>query len=160
MPLRRRVLEVARRDGHEFGLVAAALGLGCLGHFIVRDELCPALVGGDLGQRRGERGLAVVDVTDFFFHAEDGIRVHCVTGVQTCALPISSSPSGKYGTTLMRPSKAGLNAFSRSGRSASAKPFESGAVSGSAHSFMIVSVPTFEVRMMIEIGRASWRERV
>src|SRR5438034_1633613 len=24
----------------------------------------------------------------FFFHAEDGIRYHCVTGVQTCALPI------------------------------------------------------------------------
>src|SRR5437588_13077420 len=26
----------------------------------------------------------------FFFQAEDGIRYHCVTGVQTCALPISS----------------------------------------------------------------------
>src|SRR5215204_3817914 len=25
----------------------------------------------------------------FFFQAEDGIRHHCVTGVQTCALPIS-----------------------------------------------------------------------
>src|SRR5260221_754934 len=25
----------------------------------------------------------------FFFQAEDGIRCHCVTGVQTCALPIS-----------------------------------------------------------------------
>src|SRR5260221_869486 len=25
----------------------------------------------------------------FFFQAEDGIRYHCVTGVQTCALPIS-----------------------------------------------------------------------
>src|SRR5438034_8973669 len=35
----------------------------------------------------------------FFFQAEDGIRVHCVTGVQTCALPISGArrrppPSG------------------------------------------------------------------
>src|SRR5438132_12619645 len=27
---------------------------------------------------------------DFFFQAEDGIRDHCVTGVQTCALPIST----------------------------------------------------------------------
>src|SRR5215211_925407 len=27
----------------------------------------------------------------FFFQAEDGIRDHCVTGVQTCALPISMS---------------------------------------------------------------------
>src|SRR5260221_13496570 len=26
--------------------------------------------------------------TFFFFQAEDGIRDHCVTGVQTCALPI------------------------------------------------------------------------
>src|SRR5215204_3882967 len=29
----------------------------------------------------------------FFFQAEDGIRDHCVTGVQTCALPIS--PGGE-----------------------------------------------------------------
>src|SRR5260221_7626851 len=38
--------------------------------------------------------LAVIDVGDsgcfFFFQAEDGIRDHCVTGVQTCALPILS----------------------------------------------------------------------
>src|SRR5947207_707184 len=27
-------------------------------------------------------------VWNFFFQAEDGIRDHCVTGVQTCALPI------------------------------------------------------------------------
>src|SRR5215204_4304052 len=30
----------------------------------------------------------------FFFQAEDGIRDHCVTGVQTCALPISR-PGGR-----------------------------------------------------------------
>src|SRR5438034_4252481 len=33
----------------------------------------------------------------FFFQAEDGIRDHCVTGVQTCALPIwtvCTAPSG------------------------------------------------------------------
>src|SRR5260221_5608355 len=29
----------------------------------------------------------------FFFQAEDGIRDHCVTGVQTCALPISRTGS-------------------------------------------------------------------
>src|SRR5438034_6832398 len=28
----------------------------------------------------------------FFFQAEDGIRDHCVTGVQTCALPIFNAP--------------------------------------------------------------------
>src|SRR5215211_6261768 len=33
--------------------------------------------------------LLVCDVLFFFFfQAEDGIRDHCVTGVQTCALPI------------------------------------------------------------------------
>src|SRR5260221_5311451 len=30
----------------------------------------------------------------FFFQAEDGIRDHCVTGVQTCALPISRYVKG------------------------------------------------------------------
>src|SRR5260221_1788455 len=33
----------------------------------------------------------------FLFQAEDGIRYHCVTGVQTCALPIS----GVSGTGLV-----------------------------------------------------------
>src|SRR5699024_11901131 len=32
----------------------------------------------------------------FFFQAEDGIRDRNVTGVQTCALPISSSCSPRY----------------------------------------------------------------
>src|SRR5258708_17061407 len=37
--------------------------------------------------------LLVVLVTFFFFfQAEDGIRDDLVTGVQTCALPISTSP--------------------------------------------------------------------
>src|SRR5437588_7040194 len=37
----------------------------------------------------GNRQLAkLADKASFFFQAEDGIRDHCVTGVQTCALPI------------------------------------------------------------------------
>src|SRR5260221_9551478 len=32
----------------------------------------------------------------FFFQAEDGIRDHCVTGVQTCALPISARELGLH----------------------------------------------------------------
>src|SRR5260221_1848640 len=32
--------------------------------------------------------LSTDDLMFFFFQAEDGIRDHCVTGVQTCALPI------------------------------------------------------------------------
>src|SRR5437588_7807857 len=33
-------------------------------------------------------GMMFFCVFFFFFQAEDGIRDHCVTGVQTCALPI------------------------------------------------------------------------
>src|SRR5438034_6485630 len=33
--------------------------------------------------------LLIIYLFFFFFQAEDGIRDHCVTGVQTCALPIS-----------------------------------------------------------------------
>src|SRR5437588_12335504 len=33
-------------------------------------------------------GVCVIVIFFFFFQAEDGIRDHCVTGVQTCALPI------------------------------------------------------------------------
>src|SRR5207245_5224759 len=32
----------------------------------------------------------------FFFQAEDGIRDATVTGVQTCALPISGPPAGRH----------------------------------------------------------------
>src|SRR6266513_4522356 len=44
----------------------------------------------------------------FFFQAEDGIRDRNVTGVQTCALPISGLPgdlAGKTGTFSIRPSQ-------------------------------------------------------
>src|SRR3989449_11320158 len=42
----------------------------------------------------------------FFFQAEDGIRDVAVTGVQTCALPISAnrSPKSKSKVSTMRPS--------------------------------------------------------
>src|SRR5436190_3920431 len=35
--------------------------------------------------------ILIVLTSFFFFQAEDGIRDHCVTGVQTCALPIYPS---------------------------------------------------------------------
>src|SRR2546430_6085411 len=41
---------------------------------------------------KGSLGRAVLDFF-FFFQAEDGIRDLTVTGVQTCALPISSGKS-------------------------------------------------------------------
>src|ERR687894_1991448 len=39
----------------------------------------------------------------FFFQAEDGIRDHCVTGVQTCALPISRRPRASKKTRKPSP---------------------------------------------------------
>src|SRR5256886_6091540 len=40
---------------------------------------------------------AIVYFLFFFFQAEDGIRDLTVTGVQTCALPISGGPAGSPG---------------------------------------------------------------
>src|SRR5207248_8257827 len=39
----------------------------------------------------------------FFFQAEDGIRDRTVTGVQTCALPISTSRQGMTRTARLVP---------------------------------------------------------
>src|SRR5256885_6803646 len=39
----------------------------------------------------------------FFFQAEDGIRDYKVTGVQTCALPISAADPGVAAAELRRP---------------------------------------------------------
>ena len=64
VPVRRRVLDVAGRDRQDLRRVATALRLGRLRHLVVRDELRPALVGGDLRQRGRQRRLAVVDVAD------------------------------------------------------------------------------------------------
>src|SRR5579883_900667 len=48
-------------------------------------------------------GATDFDLYLFFFQAEDGIRYFHVTGVQTCALPISRPP--KYLVTLLKSSK-------------------------------------------------------
>src|SRR5215211_8903157 len=38
--------------------------------------------------------MCAILICFFFFQAEDGIRDHCATGVQTCALPISAQGIG------------------------------------------------------------------
>src|SRR5437867_894611 len=40
---------------------------------------------------------SLLDAHFFFFQAEDGIRGRTVTGVQTCALPISQTPGAPSG---------------------------------------------------------------
>src|SRR2546429_1697653 len=49
--------------------------------------------GWDEGVLRRQSSLSRVAVVVFFFQAEDGIRDVAVTGVQTCALPISGTRS-------------------------------------------------------------------
>src|SRR5437588_7401378 len=69
----------------------------------------------------------------FFFQAEDGIRDHCVTGVQTCALPISSasrwrtprrplSAAGSRSSPARCQTTRGSSRFPRANRSVSKRP--------------------------------------
>src|SRR5437588_3709665 len=56
-------------------------------------DVCPNRTACSLGASRGVElpytcGSPSISVFIFFFQAVDGIRAHCVTGVQTCALPI------------------------------------------------------------------------
>src|SRR5438132_1743665 len=82
----------------------------------------------------------------FFFQAEDGIRDHCVTGVQTCALPIWRFPQDVGG-----------------GRSADTAALSAAAdilgetPSGRLHHELVEAGLAAQV---FEIGRASCRERV
>src|SRR2546421_7820324 len=54
--------------------------------------------------RNSQSGVSVDRMVFFFFQAEDGIRDLIVTGVQTCALPISAggSRSGPLARRLLR----------------------------------------------------------
>src|SRR5437660_12043314 len=71
----------------------------------------------------------------FFFQAEDGIRAGHVTGVQTCALPISMIQPG--------------HAVNRDDRRVAHRAARPGWIIGRERQ-----------RDGTEIGRASWRERV
>src|SRR2546429_6944015 len=58
------------------------------------------------------------DVVYFFFQAEDGIRDVAVTGVQTCALPISSSCTKAASSSIQwKPLASSANCFSSNRRS-------------------------------------------
>src|SRR5690606_39933962 len=75
----------------------------------------------------------------FFFQAEDGIRVFHVTGVQTCALPICSSPA-----TVAAVGSIAIAGMVRSGYP---KAFGAG---------IVCNAGTLGI---LKIGRASCRER-
>src|SRR5206468_11391554 len=63
---------------------------------------------GTQGQRRLQRGRAACRRAFFFFQAEDGIRDLIVTGVQTCALPISAVRCEARDVLAKEPNGAGV----------------------------------------------------
>src|SRR5437588_4958892 len=87
----------------------------------------------------------------FFFQAEDGIRDHCVTGVQTCALPIwparptrpSTAPSAGSGIAAGLPGSASMPWWESCRSRGAGRPRCGAAIAPRG-----------------EIGRASCRERV
>src|SRR5260221_8399288 len=97
------------------------------------------------GRGRGIRWLF------FFFQAEDGIRDHCVTGVQTCALPISSGCSAVSDSRSIRTS-----AVQRRVTYYTTVAGARAACEGMRHMKSLVPYPLQELH---EIGRASCRER-
>src|SRR5688572_31217544 len=86
----------------------------------------------------------------FFFQAEDGIRDLTVTGVQTCALPISARASG----TMGRSSTGSFSTARRSrSRSSSSCPARSGEASGSRseeHTSELQSQSNLVCRLLLE----------
>src|SRR5258708_15982687 len=87
----------------------------------------------------------------FFFQAEDGIRDDLVTGVQTCALPIS--PDARRGFIL--------DGFPRTPGQAAALDAMLARLGTPLERCVALTVDEEQiVRRLIKIGRASCRERV
>src|SRR5256885_5439533 len=86
----------------------------------------------------------------FFFQAEDGIRDYKVTGVQTCALPISPIPDANDSRMSAIPYEANLT------------PMRVGPLSGWGGGRTLGGADGVSKRRrnLSEIGRASCRERV
>src|SRR2546430_5721054 len=55
--------------------------------------------------------MIITMIGDFFFQAEDGIRDLTVTGVQTCALPISALPLAQQALQQLRGSGQRYEAY-------------------------------------------------
>src|SRR2546429_9699908 len=94
----------------------------------------------------------------FFFQAEDGIRDVAVTGVQTCALPISSSRSlFRFSPATCLSGKGASDGFKSSRRQGYAGLSRALVV---PWSFRFRKSKVFAASWKAQIGRASCRERV
>src|SRR5687767_15307775 len=103
-------------------------------------------------QRNYRLGRRLVQVF-FFFQAEDGIRDKLVTGVQTCALPIS--PGGSTPRTRFAPTTVQCEGMSRVttalAPTVAPRPMRTGPR---------ILAPGPMQTLSSKIGRASCRERV
>src|SRR5256886_6298223 len=89
-------------------------------------------------------------VVFFFFQAEDGIRDLTVTGVQTCALPISTSHQVTLISESIHESTVRIKA-----------PIAAAEIRGNCRTSLQMQVELGDTRYpYYEIGRASCRERV
>src|SRR2546430_4338576 len=116
---------------------------------------------GPVGVPEGIAGRKAMDVTRysrilfFFFQAEDGIRDLTVTGVQTCALPISASPLFVSVVFDMRPSalhlQAGRGRSQRNSRDAAGRT-----VTCVPRAAVWLSTARSEERRVGKEGRSRW----
>src|SRR5205809_1803016 len=98
------------------------------------------------------RGVSHI-VHFFFFQAEDGIRDVAVTGVQTCALPISCSMKARQGPTACEGMAVPMDKLDN----LVADHLESQLLQPERLEAILASVLD---RRQEQIGRASCRERV
>src|SRR2546430_7306855 len=94
-------------------------------------------------------------VSGFFFQAEDGIRGLTVTGVQTCALPISASVVG-LGVAAPVDLPASVVGVGLVGAACDVSPGRVEVVEAALRSALARPASV----VAVEIGRASCRERV
>src|SRR5256886_6118541 len=92
-----------------------------------------------------------VDHRAFFFQAEDGIRDLTVTGVQTCALPISAITTPAAPTREHRPGAP---------RKKSARTPLTTSTPIETYSNSMIDPVACPQSALLQIGRASCRERV
>src|SRR5258706_6027351 len=81
----------------------------------------------------------------FFFQAEDGIRDWSVTGVQTCALPISTRPAGRRDVVVEEFEKLWKDKKGTVLDVRTAKEFEAGHIPGAVN--IDVNSPEFEKKV-------------
>ena len=112
--VRRRVLDVRRRDRQNLRRVTTALRLRGLRHFVVRHELRPTLVRGHFRQRRRQRRLPMVHVTD---RSDVHVRLGAIKFFLRHGAPIASSVGRARGRAVRSQIRHLLEAPSVSGNS-------------------------------------------